>query len=133
VPLPFVHTSAPIYLAGVARPGPDGARQPRGARRRPAAAARPDRPRAVLVGQARAGAVRRRARRRGRRPRRHAHGGDDQPHGRLVVRLAPLGRGARGDGRRGRAHPAPAHDDVRRRRRRALGGRAARPGGAAAR
>ena len=32
VPLPFVHQSSPIYLAGVARPGPIGARQPRGPR-----------------------------------------------------------------------------------------------------
>ena len=43
VPLPFVHTNAPIYLAGVARPGPDAARQPRRARDGPAPAARPDR------------------------------------------------------------------------------------------
>ena len=43
VPLPFVHTSAPIYLAGVARPGPDPARQPRRARDGADPAARPDR------------------------------------------------------------------------------------------
>ena len=53
VALPFIHTNAPIYLAGVARPGPtqrenravhaDGAHP----------AARPDRQHPVLVGQAR--------------------------------------------------------------------------------
>ena len=42
VPLPFVHTSAPIYLAGVARPGPTLARQPRRPRAGPDHAARPD-------------------------------------------------------------------------------------------
>ena len=35
VPLPFVHTNAPIYLAGMARAGADVRREPRGARRRP--------------------------------------------------------------------------------------------------
>ena len=30
--LPFIHTNAPIYLAGLARPGPDPAGEPRRAR-----------------------------------------------------------------------------------------------------
>ena len=34
--LPFVHTNAPIYLAGVARPGPDRAGEPRACTRSPA-------------------------------------------------------------------------------------------------
>ena len=68
--------------------GADRARQPGRARGRAAAAARPDRPRAVQLGQARPGAVPPGARRRGRRPRRHADGGDHQPDGRLAARLA---------------------------------------------
>ena len=40
--LPFVHASSPIYLAGLARPGPTRAGEPGGARAVPAAAARRD-------------------------------------------------------------------------------------------
>ena len=73
VPLPFVHTNAPIYLAGVARPGPTAARQPGRARDGPAPAARPHRPRADLVGQARR-----------RRLPRGAHGGANDLGGTLM-------------------------------------------------
>ena len=52
VPLPFVHHNAPIYLAGLARPGRPGA-TPGGARVRPAGPARADRHIQVLLGQAR--------------------------------------------------------------------------------
>ena len=54
VPLPFIHTSSPIYLAGLARPGPDPAGEPRRARDGATAAARPDRQHPDLLGQARA-------------------------------------------------------------------------------
>ena len=68
-------------------PGPDAARQPRGARGGADHAARPDRQHPVLVGQAR------RRRHPGdaaggrQRPRRHPDGGDDLPDGRLRARL----------------------------------------------
>ena len=51
--LPFVHHNAPIYLAGLARPGPTAAGEPRGARAVPDPAARRDRQHPVLVGEAR--------------------------------------------------------------------------------
>ena len=89
VPLPFVHTNAPVYLAGVARPGPDAARQPRGARGGAADAARPDRQHPDVLGQAR----RRRhpgdAPGRRQRRRRHPDGGDDQPDGRVGSTARP--------------------------------------------
>ena len=44
VALPFVHTNAPIYLAGMARPAPTWRENRVGARDGAAAAARPDRP-----------------------------------------------------------------------------------------
>ena len=53
VPLPFVHHTSPIYLAGVARPGPDAARQPGRARDGADPAARPDRQHPDLLGEAR--------------------------------------------------------------------------------
>ena len=84
VPLPFIHHNAPVYLAGLARPGPDAARQPGGARDGPAAAARRDRQHPDLLGQARRRRRRGDAARRRQRPRRHADGGDDQPDGRLA-------------------------------------------------
>ena len=75
-------------LPGRRRPaGADAARQPRGARGGAAAAARADRPRAVLLGEARGGGHRGDAAGGVRRPRRHADGGDDQPDGRLGARL----------------------------------------------
>ena len=99
VPLPFVHQSSPIYLAGVARPGPT-VRDNRAVH----AMAR-----IMLHGlidniqcswvklgpeQLHPGAERRR-----QRPRRHADGGDHQPHGRLHQRLPQGRRRARGHGR----------------------------------
>ena len=53
VPLPFVHQSSPLYLAGAARPGPDASRQPGGARAGADHVARPDLPHPDQLGQAR--------------------------------------------------------------------------------
>ena len=59
--LPFIHENAPIYLAGLARPGPTPAGERGGARGVPAHAARRDRLDPVLLGQARRRGVPRRA------------------------------------------------------------------------
>ena len=101
-------------LSGRRRPaGPDRARQPGRSRDVADHAARADRQHPVLVGQARAAAGRAGARRRSERPRRHAHGGDHQPDGRLDQRFQPRPGRARGD-RRGRRTPGPAaHQSLR--------------------
>ena len=116
-PLPFVHQNAPLYLAGVARPGPDRARQPRRARDGPGAAAR----RGSTNIQSSLGEARRRAARRAmlrggcQRPRRHADGGDHlagwpaRSTGRRR-RVADL----RGHRRGRRAARPAAHHDLRR-------------------
>ena len=103
VPLPFVHHSSPIYLAGVARPGPDPARQPRRARAGPDPAARPDRQHPDQLGQARHRRHPGDAPRRRQRPRRHPDGGDHLPDGRLRARL-----GARPSPSSPRSPPASA-------------------------
>ena len=100
VGLPFIHTNAPIYLAGVARPGPT------------------ERENRVVHAMARillhglidnvqcswvklgVGRCRGAAHRRRERPRRHADGGDDQPHGRQPARFGQDRRAARRDRRR---------------------------------
>ena len=112
VPLPFVHHNAPIYLAGLARPGPterDNRAVHAFAR---LAAARADRPRPVLVGQARRRPGRGHPARRRRRHGRHADGGDDQPDGGLGERLGAHGHGADGDRGGGRPPGAAAQHDV---------------------
>ena len=87
VPLPFVHQSSPIYLAGVARPGPS-IRDNRAVH----AVAR-----IMLTGlidniqcswvKLGPGAVRPGPGRRCQRPRRHTHGRDHLSHGRLHQRV----------------------------------------------
>ena len=113
VPLPFVHHNAPIYLAGLARPGPTE-RDNRAvhAFARLALHGRIDH---VQVSWVKLGdrAGRRRPARRRRRHGRHPHGGDDQPDGGLGERQRPHRGRADGD-RDGRGPPrAPAHDHVR--------------------
>jgi len=112
--LPFVHASSPIYLAGLARPGPT-----RRENRAVHALSR-----LLLHGaisniqcswvKAGRGGLPRRAARRGQRPRGHPDGGDHQPDGRVGERVVQddqrAGR-ARGPDRAG---PAPAHDQLRR-------------------
>ena len=92
--LPFIHTNAPIYLAGVARPGPDGAREPGRARDGAHPAARTHRQHPVLVGEARRRRLPAGAHRRRQRPRRDADGGDDQPDGRQPARVGQDRRAA---------------------------------------
>ena len=106
VPLPFVHTSSPIYLAGVARPGPDDPRQPRRPRDGPDHAARLDPPHPDELGQARRRRHPGHAPGRRRRRRRHAHGGDDLADGRLRARLGQDHR--RPPGHRGGHRPPDA-------------------------
>ena len=114
VPLPFVHTNSPIYLAGVARPGPT-------LRDNLAVHALA---RIMLHGRidniqtswVKLGVDGTRAmlQRRRQRPRRHPDGGDHLPDGRLRARLGQDRRRAHRD-RRGRRPPRPrAHHDVRR-------------------
>ena len=111
--LPFVHTSAPIYLAGLARPG--------ATRRENRAvhalsrhhAARRDRLDPVLVGQAGRRPVPRRARRRRQRPGRHPDGGDDQPDGRRRQRLLQDDHRPAQHRRTARPPAPPAHHPVR--------------------
>jgi FO synthase len=129
VPLPFVHTSAPIYLAGVARPGPTG-RDNRAvhAVARLLLHGRIDHVQCswVKLGPDQCGAV--------------LAGGVDDLGGTLmeetISRMAGSSYGSAAPVEEleamvvaSRSHPAPADDDVRRRRRRAVGGGAARPGG----
>ncbi len=91
VPLPFIHTNAPLYLAGVARPGTDDAGEPGGARDRADHAARPHRQHPDLVGEARRRRLAADAARGSERPRRHADGRDDQPYGRVRARFGEDG------------------------------------------
>ena len=83
VPLPFVHTNAPVYLAGLARPGPTM----RDNRAVHAVARLMLHGRIhnvqTLVGQARRRRHPHDAAGRGQRRRRHPDGGDDQPDGRV--------------------------------------------------
>ena len=108
VPLPFVHASSPIYLAGLARPA-DPAREPGRARRGPGHAARRDRQHPVLVGQARRRHLPGRPPGRRQRPRRHPHGRNHQPDGRLGERLLQDDQRHAGPGRPHRPPDAPAH------------------------
>jgi FO synthase len=85
VPLPFVHTSAPIYLAG-ATPRPHEARQLGRARDGAHPAPRPDRQHPDELGQARCRRHPGDAPGRRQRPRQHADGGH-HPDGRLRARL----------------------------------------------
>ena len=120
VPLPFVHHSAPIYLAGVARPGPT-------LRDNLAVHAMA---RILLHGRipniqtswVKLGTEGTRAMLAGRRqrPRRHPDGGDHLPDGRFRARLGQDGRGAGRDRLRHRASGGPARDDVRAHRRTGL-------------
>ena len=115
VPLPFVHTSAPIYLAGVARPGPT-------LRDNLAVHAMA---RILLHGRidniqtswVKLGVDGTRAmlQRRRQRPRRHPDGGDHLPDGRLRARLGQDRRGARRDRRGHRPAGGRADHDLRRR------------------
>ena len=114
VPLPFVHTSAPVYLAGIARPGPTVEEN-----RAVHAVARlllHGRIDHVQTSWVKLGRRRHPAHAHGRRRRRRrdAHGGDDQPDGRVAARLRQDRRRAHLD--RGRHRPAgpSADDDVRR-------------------
>ncbi len=121
--LPFVHASSPIYLAGLARPGPT--------RRENRAVHAMSR--LMLHGaidniqcswvKLGAGAVPGRAARRRQRPRRDADGGDHQPDGGLGERLLQDDQRHAGAGRADRAAAAPADDGLRPAERGADGGR----------
>ena len=105
VALPFVHHNAPIYLAGIARPGPTW-RENRAvhAMARLLLHGRIDNIQCSWVklgDEGTAGDAQRRL----QRPRRHADGGDHLPDGRLGARLGPYRRRAAGD-RRGAGRPA---------------------------
>ena len=103
VPLPFVHTSAPIYLAGVARPGPtlrDNLAVHALARILLHGRIRNIQTSWVKLGVDGTRAMLRAGR---QRPRRHADGGDHLPDGRLRARLGQDRRGARRDRRRASA------------------------------
>ena len=114
VTLPFIHTNAPVYLAGIARPGPDGARQPRGDGDGPAPAAPAHHQHPDELGEAGDGGRGGDAPLGRQRPRRHPDGGDHLPYGGLQLRLVPLGQGPGRD--RGGGGPAgeAAYDAVRR-------------------
>ncbi len=94
VALPFVHHNAPIYLAGIARPGPTW-RENRAvhAMARVLLHGRIDNIQCSWVKLGDDG-TRGHAQRRRQRPRRHPDGGDDLPDGRLGARLRPDRRGA---------------------------------------
>jgi len=120
VALPFVHHSAPIYLAGIARPGPT-ARDNRAVH----AMARvllhgrnPQHP--VLLGEAGRRGHRDDAARRGQRPGGHVDGGDHLPDGRLGARLRPHPRGVGVDRPGGRPPGAATHHRLRPHPRRGL-------------
>ena len=115
VPLPFVHQSSPLYLAGGARPGPDAPRQPRRARAGANHVARQDLQHPDQLGQARRRAHAGDAQRRRQRSRRHADGGDHLADGGLGERLGQVRRGTRRDRRGHRPPGPPAHHDLRRR------------------
>ena len=116
VPLPFVHQSSPLYLAGGARPGPTH----RDNRAVHALA------RIMLHGRishiqtswVKLGVERHTgdAQRRRQRPRRHADGGDDLADGRLRVRIGKDRRRAGGDRRRHRPTRTSTNDDLPARR-----------------
>ena len=121
--LPFIHENAPIYLAGLARPGPTRRENRVVHARLQAAAGWRDRLDPVLLGQARRRGLPRRARRRRQRPGRHADGGDDQPDGRGRPRLLQDDQRPEGHRRAARPpHPAAEHH-LRRGPRRAPGRR----------
>ena len=110
--LPFVHTNAPIYLAGLARPGPTR-RENRAvhamARLMLHGAISND---PVLLGQARRRRLPCDADRRRQRPRRHADGGDDQPDGRVAERLVQDDQPDVRHGRPARQAHQAAHNPV---------------------
>ena len=103
VPLPFVHTQAPIYLAGMARPGPS----PRDniAVHAMARILLHGRIHNIQTSWVKLGddGTAEMLQRRGQRPGRHADGGDHQPDGRFGERLTAQRRRA---GRRCRARSA---------------------------
>ena len=121
--LPFIHENAPIYLAGLARPGPT-----RRENRAVHAISRLLLHGAIdsiqcLLGQARRRGLPRRAPGRRQRPGRHADGGDDQPDGRGRQRLLQDDQRPEGHRRAARPpHPAAEHH-LRRGPRRAPGRR----------
>ena len=113
VPLPFIHTNSPIYLAGLARPGPT-----RRENRAVHALARLMLHGAIdniqcSLGQARRGHLPGRAPRRRQRPGRHPDGGDHQPDGRLGERLVQDDQRHAGAGRPDGPPDAPAHHQLR--------------------
>ena len=113
VPLPFVHTSAPIYLAGVARPGPT--LRDNLAVHALARILLHGRIRNIQTSWVKLGVDGTRAMLAGRRQRRRRHpdGGDHLPDGRLRARLGQDRRGARRDRRRHRPPGRRAHHDLR--------------------
>ena len=114
VPLPFVHTSAPIYLAGVARPGPT--LRDNLAVHAMARILLHGRIRNIQTSWVKLGVDGTRAMLAGRRQRRRRHpdGGDHLPDGRLRARLGQDRRGAGRDRRRHRPPGPRAHHAVRR-------------------
>lgn len=108
-----VRDNAPIYLAGVGPPWPDGAGEPRRARNGSAATRRSHAKHSMQLGQAWRGRLPTDARRWGQRPRRHVDGGNHQPNGRFAARLPEVGAGTGSD--RGRSRPAgtAANDHLR--------------------
>ena len=112
VPLPFVHQSSPLYLAGGARPGPTH-RDNRAARAGPDHVARPYLPHPDELGEARCRAHAGDAQRRRERSRRHADGGNHLADGRLRVRLGQVGGGVGGHRRRHRPPRPSTHHHLR--------------------
>ena len=112
--LPFIHANAPIYLAGLARPGPTRRENRAVHAMARLHAARGDRLDPVLLGQAGRRGLPRRAAGRRQRPRRDADGGDHQPDGRRGSRLLQDDQPAPRDRRAPRPPDAPAHHHLRR-------------------
>ncbi len=116
VPLPFVHQNAPIYLAGKARPGAtfEDSLRMHAVARILLDGAIPN----VQVSWVKMGveACQTLLQRRRERLRRHADGGDDQPHGGRRVGDREGARGVRRRDPRDRPRPRGAHHDVRSRR-----------------
>ncbi len=113
VPLPYVHQSAPLYLAGIGRAGPTAAET-----RAVHAAARlllHGRIDHIQVSWVKLGADGSAddAQVGGRRPGRHAHGGDDQPDGWQRERLGHAGLRTGFVGRRGWPPGSPADHHLR--------------------
>ncbi len=124
VTLPFIHTNAPVYLAGIARPGPtsrDNLAVTAMARLllHPHIPQHPDQ-----LGEAGRRGRRADAAQRRQRPGRHPDGGDHLPHGRLGLRLLPLHPRPGRDRRGGRPPGTAARHALRRGVRRAAGDRA---------